>query len=425
MDEMINEQGVKNDLRKVLLVSIAAPPYTNPESLQFSKYLKYLVGGDLQLSMVTAKISDKSPGWRKVDNEYLPVMDQLEQIIKVPAYFNSRLSGALKRLYPGWFNTPDNERRFISGWKTVVRELEVRPDLIYSRSSPVSSTIMALKLHQYYQVPWVMHLSDPWTLSPFFELGGNAREYHLEMEMRCISSATKICFTSEEQIGLYRHHYPQFSNKFEWFPNVYDDSQIISPEPDFESRFTFVHTGNFYGKQRKPDSILEAISAAHKEQPALLADARFLFAGFQDNSITKRMSGYEQFGVEYIGPLTFQECNNLYKEASVLAVIDFNLPAEQAVFFLSKTLDYLSAGKPILTITPPGSTLYKVIHGRYGSCFAHDDIPGIKNYIIEMTRRYKAKDAVFSSPYQLEQKYSARVNSSRLSNLIHDLIDNN
>ena len=151
------------------MVSISAPPYTNPESLQVSKYLKFLVDGSLQLILVTAKISKKNTGWRRVDNEYLPILNRLNQVIKIPAYFNPLLSRIVKKLYPVWFERPDNERRFISGWKSVIRQVKVNPDVIYSRSSPLSSSIMALRLQQHYNVPWIMHLSDPWTLSPFFD----------------------------------------------------------------------------------------------------------------------------------------------------------------------------------------------------------------------------------------------------------------
>jgi hypothetical protein len=103
-------------------------------------------------------------------------------------------------------------------------------------------------------------------------------------------------------------------------------------------------------------------------------------------------------------------------------VVDLNLPANSAVFFPSKTLDYIAARKPILTVTAPGSTLHGIIDKTYGTCFAHKDISGIKGYIIEMANRFKLKDTIFEMPYQIERKFSAETNSRRLVELMDSLI---
>lgn len=414
---------MKNNVKKILIVSIAAPPYTNPESLQFSKYLKYLTSANFKLFLITAKISRKNLGWRKVDNRYKPILDECEQVIEIPIYYNSVISGMIKRLWPRWYNKPDNERWFISGWKKVIRKLNIKPDLIYSRSSPISSTIMAMKLQKFYQVPWIMHLSDPWTLSPLFNLNGKERGYHTLMESNCISTATKICLTSKTQIDLYEQHYPRFKCKFEWFPNVYDDSEVSSIEPDYAEKLTFVHTGNFYGERRSPLPFLKAIEAVHKQQPGCLMKTEFLFAGFQDDAITKIMLEYEKYGVYYLGPLTREECYKLYAKASILVIVDLDLPAEESVFFPSKTLDYMTVRKPILAITTPGSTLFNVVDKVYGRCFGHSDVTGIKDYIFEMIYKHQSGDSIFHSPYQLDEKYSAKYNAQRLAKLIGDSIE--
>ena len=416
----MSESGKKNDIKNVLIVSISAPPYATPESLQVSKYLKHLVGSNLKLSLVTAKISRQNMGWRKFDKKYLAVLDELAQVIKIPTYYSRIPTAAIRKLYPGWFQKPDGERRFISGWKKVIRLLRSKPDIIYSRSSPVSSTIMAMKLKEYYNVPWILHLSDPWALSPLFELTGSQRSYHIEMEKKCLSMANRICLTSKEQIRLYQQHYPHYKDKFIWFPNVYDDDDVTRIEPNYEDEMIFVHTGNFYGKWRNPAPLLNAIEAAYQENPRLLKRTKFLFAGFQNVATSKLMLEYKQYGVHYLGPLSAKECRQLQRKASVLLIVDLKLPSSAAVFFPSKTLDYLSTGNPILAITAPGSSLFNVVNNVYGHCFQHGDISGIKNHIIEMVSRYESRDIIFKSSYSIDETYSAKKNSQRLGKLMLD-----
>jgi len=405
-------------VKNVLIVSIAAPPYGTPESLQFSKYLKYLSGNNLNFYLVTAKLPKSNWGWRRVDPKYQSTLENFKQIVRVPIYFNKYIHGILNRLIPIWFQKPDNERLFVSGWKKVTRELRVTPDIIYSRSTPISSTVMALKLTHHYNVPWIMHLSDPWSVSPLLTRHGSVHDYHIQMEKACFDAATKVCLTSMEQINLYKPKYPQYENKFKWFPNVFDDQDILLHSLEFTKKITFVHTGNFYGNGRSPKPLLKAIKEVFREDPDILRDTMFLFAGFQDKSTTILMNEYSEFGVHYLGPLDVEETHRMHRSASVLVVIDLELPAQKAVYFPSKTLDYIIARKPIMGITTQGSTLHKIIHNNYGSCFQHNDVLEIKNYIIQMVRRYRSRDPLLLNPYKIDFKYSASRNSKRLMKLI-------
>jgi len=413
---MSDSNEFMNEPKNVLIVSTAAPPFTNPESLQVSKYLKYLVDSNWRLSLVTAKISDRNLGWRKVDNKYETILDNLQQVIKIPSYYTPFLDRVIRRTYPAWFQKPDNERRFADNWKTVLKKLELKPDLIYSRSSPLSSALMALKLAKHFQIPWIMHLSDPWTMSPFFNYSNSTKRFHRMMEQECLEAASQICLTSQQQIQLYQKQYPEHKHKFKWFPNVYDDDDLSFHEPDPESMI-FVHTGNFYSSTRSPEPFLRALDAVYQEDPGLLADCQFLFAGFQDNSTKRDLLKYQKVGVRHIGPITVQECSALYAKAAVLVIIDFELPSEKAVFLLSKALDYMSSGKPILTITTPGSTLHNTLKTTHGRCYSHQDIAGIKNQLVDLVTKYKAQDPLFKTPFPVDQKYSASYNTERLEEL--------
>ncbi len=401
----------------MLFVSSAAPPKGSPESLQVGKYLKYLIGHPLNIHLVTEKLPKRNFGWRTKEVKYTGVLDLLAQIIKVPVYYHRYFHALVNRISPRVLPRLDNEFMFTFGTRRVQAELAELPDIIYSRSTPFSSAALALKLKKKYRVPWVMHLSDPWVMSPFFSEKGSVLKYHQNMEEECFKHADKITLTSAEQIKVYKERYPGYQSKFQWFPNVFDDEEVVTGQPYLSSSISFLHTGNFYGPGRSPYPLLKALESISNDKPEFLNNVSFLFAGFHEPSIDKLLSSYKSVGVKHLGVHNLQEIYVLQKQSAVLMVIDWQLTRSQAMFLLSKTVDYMAARKPILAITTPGSTLYKLIQGVYGQCFAHDDIEGISNYIVNLINQLR-NPATSQESYEVNQDYSAAYQAQRLYKLL-------
>lgn len=418
---MNNELSTGSKRMNVLFVSIAAPPKGSPESLQVSKYLKYLIGHPLNIYLVTEKLPKENFGWRTVETKYLAILDKLTQTIKIPVYYHRFIYAIIRRLSSRISCILDNEFLFAGRTQKVIRELKKPPDIIYSRSTPFSSALLALKLKKKYTVPWIMHLSDPWVLSPFFNQKGTALKYNQRIEMTCFKNADKICFTSLDQVELYSKKYPEFENKFQWFPNVYDDDEVVTEAPSFSSSISFLHTGNFYGPGRSPDPLLEALKGISNHDPEYLKNVFFLFTGYHEPAIDKLLNRYESIGVKHLGVLPLEEIYELQRQSSVLVIIDWQLPKNQAMFLLSKTLDYMAACKPIMAITTPGSTVFKLIQGVYGQCFAHDDIEGIKKHMISLIKKYRNGDKIFLKPYEINKDYSAAYQAQRLFKLMAEM----
>ena len=150
--------------KKVLFCSIAFPPKSDPECLQVAKYFKYLsqaTGYDFDV--VTSKdntlFMSVDEGLRSYDVGFV-------NKVKLPIYENKYLNFLIRKINHNRLLKPDSKFSFIKGFKKVIKNLS-KPDIIYSRSYPMSSAFLAEKLKDYYEVPWVMHLSDPWVGSPF------------------------------------------------------------------------------------------------------------------------------------------------------------------------------------------------------------------------------------------------------------------
>ena len=327
-------------LMRVLFVSVAAPPKGSPESLQVSKFLKYLNCLPVEIHLVTERLPDKSKGWSTKETKYELLLGELAQVIEVPL-FRYQFSAILRRLNDSVLPILDEAFLFSMFTNKVIKRLSGIPDIIYSRSTPFSSALLASKLSKSLKVPWIMHLSDPWVLSPFFEAHGIKGAYHQKVEHKCFEQADIVTFTSVDQITMYESKYPQYKSKFRWFPNVFDDDEVVleNVSPG-DSDITFLHTGNFYGPGRSPLPILRAVDHLYRNERAYLENVKFSFTGHMEPYLSEIFRTYNNLPVEHIGVLTLDEVLHLQKKSQVLIIIDWALPKEKAVFLLSKAIDY-------------------------------------------------------------------------------------
>jgi glycosyltransferase involved in cell wall biosynthesis len=409
---------------RVLFVSVAAPPKGSPESLQVSKFLKYLNCLPADIHLVTERLPGKSKGWSTKETKYESLLGELAQVIEIPL-FRHQFSAIFRRLNDNVLPILDEAFLFSMFTNKVIKSLSGIPDIIYSRSTPFSSALLASKLSKTLGVPWIMHLSDPWVLSPFFEGHGIKGAYHKKVEHKCFEQADMVTFTSVDQITMYESKYPQHKSKFRWFPNVFDDDEVVLEDiSTCDNGITFLHTGNFYGPGRSPLPILKAVDHLYRNEKAYLENVKFSFTGHMEPSLREIFRRYNTLPVEHIGVLTLDEVLHLQKNSQVLIIIDWALPKEKAVFLLSKAIDYIATGKPILAITTKGSTVYQLVEGVYGRCFEHDDLEGILGYLKYLIDGLRKNDQVVLKPYLADQKYSARNNASELFELMQSLQSN-
>lgn len=148
---------------KVLLISIAFPPKRDPESLQVARYCKYLnVINNLDLGVITSKTPTL---FMEEDETLIHYTNGIKIIKELRIYENKYLNFIIRKINPSWMLYPDSKFSFWWQYKNVLSHVKEKPDILYSRSYPISSTLLALELKKKINVPWILHLSDrsaPW-----------------------------------------------------------------------------------------------------------------------------------------------------------------------------------------------------------------------------------------------------------------------
>lgn len=392
----------------ILFVSVSAPPKSGPESLQVAKYLKYL---SAQTNVTLVKTAALSTGWEKIDKSQLRFLESVHKTIELKSInaFNRWQAFAARNLFARWAGRPDADFMFHWQVKRVLKQLDADPDVIYSRSLPFSSALLALKLKMKLNKPWVMHLSDPWSDSPY---GQHSNAYNKNAERECFFNADMTSFTTIETLTYYRNKYPELEKRFFVAPNVYDKSDVVqNPVMFTNDKLICLHSGNLYGAR----TIKPLIDALRLADEATLNNLELQLAGNMDEYNKRVIDESGLRCVKYFGAVSASESYALQRKSDVLISID--KPAQQEVdkiLLPSKIQDYIAARKFIVGITAEASSTYNTVNKRYGLCFDPHDNKAISVFFNQAATAYRANDAQFFSIAEPDNEFDAENNANCL-----------
>lgn len=400
---------------KLLLVSIACPPKKDPECLQVAKYLKYLTkSDDLSIDILTTS----SPTlFMPYDSSLEKYLTGVNKIYYLKAWENKYLNFLIRNTYFKRIQFPDSKFLFHYQDKQALKLIDHNVDLIYSRSYPLSSAILAYKLKKALNIPWVMHLSDPWSLSPLHSYVSKLGQLHANTEQQCVLHADAVTFSSEKTLELYSEAYPGCCHKFHFSPNVYDIEDAKSSKIHFSGKLRIVHTGGLTGS-RNPSGLFEALIKLYAKDPNVNNKLEIIFAGEVDRQSRAIFENCSLPFVKYIGSVSYDSALKLQRSAHILLLIDNNFEDEKkGVFFPSKILDYFLAKRRILAITSYNSETTNVLHNYLSSCFSHKEIDQIVEEISGALHQFKMKDSSYFVAERVPATYDAKKQSTKLKEL--------
>ena len=166
------------------------------------------------------------------------------------------------------------------------------------------------------------------------------------------------------------------SSKFV-LPHVYVSSLMKKKVKSDSSRIVMRYVGNFYG-HRTPNIFLEAFKMLVTEEPSLLRNVRVEFWGrwIGKRDPLKELDDSLKKYVTFMRPINYIDSLELISSTDILLLID--APFKKSVFFPSKLVDYIGAGRPIFAVTPEGTAANKI--RQYGGIVVDPaDVNKIKN----------------------------------------------
>lgn len=276
-------------------------------------------------------------------------------------------------------------------------------DLVYSRSLPMFGHVAGYWCARELGLRWIVNVNDPWDF-PFFP--GNKNEnsllqsrWSLYWLRKTIREADLVTYPSRR---LHRFH--EMLSGVAHAAEVIPHAGLSVKAPGSSLGFTLVHAGKMGGNEltgRNTHPLLRGLKGFLNGCPQARAETRLVFVGPEDAGTQRQIQELGLAGcVTSTGILPYQESLKLIAGASVCVLIEAD--EREGIFLPSKLVDYLSAGKPVLALSPPVGVVNDMVPaGGILRVDPPDDV-GVKNALTMLYGVYRSRTLARMAPPDTE-----------------------
>jgi len=284
---------------------------------------------------------------------------------------------------------PDNKigwrHEAIRAGRKLLQEEEF--NVIFSTAPPYTCHLIGAVLSKEFGVPLVIDYRDAWVDNPLhLYITPFHRVIHQRLEKRVLKTSNRIITINRriKELMLRRYRFLNY-NDIAIIPQGYDpeDFQVDDTfKLPFSKKMRFTYAGTFY-RNRTPKYFLRALSEVIKEYPNLGKKIESVFIG---SFRKENLAMIESFGlkdvVKVFGYLDHKSTVRYLMTSDVLWMTIGNGKGEDQVS-TGKLYEYIGSRKPIFGLVPDGIAKSTILESGAGKVSNPDDVPGIKNAILE------------------------------------------
>ena len=363
-------------MNRVLIITYYWPPSGGSGVQRWLKMSKYLPKNGWQPVIYTADGAEYPVEDLSLEKDIAPETEVLRHAIVEPYSFYKKFLGIKKdeKIKAGFINEGKKKSSWkenVSVWlrgnlfipdarcwwirpsvKFLKKYLKSNPvDAIISTGPPHSMHLIAKKLHEIFNIPWIADFRDPWTDIDFYKdlrLTKCADRIHHRMEKSVLLSANEIVTVGNHCAqGLKKI----WGRDIKIITNGYDfNIDELNNNTKLTDKFTLSHIG-IIGANRNPIFFWEAIKELVQDD-VFAKSLNIRLIGQIDQSVIKSINdnGIGQF-VEIIPYIPHSEVLEKQSESQVLLLFINNTPNAKSVL-TGKLFEYMASGRPILSIGP-------------------------------------------------------------------------
>lgn len=397
-------------MMNLLVISYFLPPLLNPQSFQIGRLL-YHLPPRFRAHVVTAE-----DAYCQRDNGdlYPDLFDKFEDGMRLDNTGTTRLAGM--RL-PGYYS-----RWHLKAYWNIARSWRGRKFVrILTFAEPMISHVLGYWLQRKFKCPWIAFFSDPWVDNPFKRLRGFKRTLNEYCERKVMEQVDMAVFTCPEALQFYVRKYPFLQSKSTFIEHAFDESLYEDVVAKKSDEIVIRHIGALYG-ERDPSLFLEAMQKELRSREASGIRVTFETIGFVDEDIEKKIThsltdACLNLKVVIRKTVGYRESLRLMKQADLL--VAFDMQHEDNIFLMSKLIDYLGAGRPVLAIAPESGATTRIVRKVGGWAVTPHSIEAMQKCMKEILDR--ALDGTLASckPSEDEvQEYSITKQIGKLEQII-------
>lgn len=346
---------------RILLIGYAFPPIDTPQTISTIKAVRSLAKLGHEITVLTAR----PPRGEAQSAELMDLVPSSINVVRTPVFYNATVARMIQRTLPFLLYMPDSRVGWYMSALSAARKLvrQISPEIIYSRSQPFTSHLIARKLARETGIRWLAYFSDPlYDNVYYYQFPINPhRRINRRIEKSIFMRADEVHFVSEETLKLAAKRYvPEVAKKFVAIPHCYDASLYPEVENTTNPPLTVSYIGEFQSV-RNPHFFLDCIATVRDDITDLSERLKIRFVGRIRKSDLERIRALDLDDIiELLPRVSYIESLRLMRESDVLVLIDGAF-TEGNVFFPSKLADYLGSERPIIGVTPSNSASARIM----------------------------------------------------------------
>jgi len=314
--------------------------------------------------------------------------------------------------------------------KYLEKYLELKEiDIVYTTGSPFSSFILGYYLKKKYGMKWVQDYRDLWMsnrfyLENYFPENKRTKKLQMQLEQKLVEASDAILVVGEtlkQDFNIY--NIP--SQKIYAITNGYDEADFKDINVRSKgNKYTICYNGMIY-IDRNPEGVLIALNQLIEEKKIESDSIRWVFNGNLSEKWEKRLKQADVYHIiQYNGYLPHLESLDVAVNSDLLLLCGAHGEGTKIVY-TGKVFEYLRMGVPILSLSTNGGVLGDLLdETQAGKNFEYDDIEGIKLYLLEQYRMWKANDVPERKVNEEAiQKYSRESTTEKLAEVFDSLLN--
>ncbi|MFH1597609.1 MAG: glycosyltransferase [Patescibacteria group bacterium] len=438
LQEMYQSLQQQNQ-EKALIITYSFPPVGGGGVQRTTKFVKYLKEFGWDCVVLTTKGLIKTHQDTKLLEEVPLSTEVVRNRFLSPEIWLTRLAVA-KKNFP-FLNTlykiveklvfgltallfiPDNAAAWLlPGYRTakkIIKKDNIK--VIYSTSGAHTAHLIALRLKNKFNLPWVADFRDEWTLNPFKKyLTPWHKKKHQRLEKEVLQTADQVISVSEmitDDLAKIAGSNPE---KFITITNGYDSADF--PEQQNNSRtnkFIVTYTGTIYDQQ-SPDNFLKAVEELLAEEKIDREKLKVRFIGTISNQKFINLAQPIKKVVDFVGYQNHQYIISALQQSSVQLLYISN--ERGAGCYTGKIFEYLATKQPILAIVPLDGLAAKLIQKtKTGLVADPDHVDQIKNQLLKLYQAWLNDETLFSPDQTLIKYYDRRQLTKRLADVFQSI----
>jgi len=332
------------------------------------------------------------------------------------------------------FFIPDPEVLWLIFAKRTIRRIvsEQHIALVFISGPPFSPMLLGKWIASNYQIPYILNFRDDWSLgqSRLDRFPGKRfLKIDRAMEHDALTHADHIVVVNKAYKSDFVSQYPEIpESRYSIITNGYDENDFTNSELNHQNKsiaLNIVHPGALYGR-RQPSLIWQALTNlanAGLIDPNVLRIsiygqnyASFVFQGFEDNDIIRRIVSLHPYLPHRQAIITMQQANLLLLFSGAGSKSDAVIPG--------KLFEYLRSGVPILGVINPHGVCAEVLRNSHSGFIADNaNLNSIQDVILSIYNNWMHGELKINPDWEYIRTFERRNLTAKLAECFDHVLE--